>query len=980
LIQLLVIPVILTIFTSLSAMAVDVKFTADNAYQLWYGTATGVTNTPISPAVVNTTGAQIGSCGTPGPESYSGISSAGGGYIYIVAWSDQAVTQGVLGQFVAGTNTTYTGIGGWEVYATGMPINPITAAPTFTLVNAQIALANSPGGGPPSTSSVHWVTQAPSTGGIGLLASGEKNDSNSGGNFFIVCQTLINPGARWMWYNRNSNGSGNPFVSPAPGEYLIFRLPVSRIVNPRAFYANKDIKNMTGATAAGVQIEVAGHHTYKDIYHATTPGFTVDATGANDKLRWTGGTIVAGAVVHVGFFTDDPVINMLGVTMLNAGGASIGCALQLNTGIHTNSHLTYHNTVTNCTASPIHFGNTWLEYYHDEVALADLVPGGARTPFQTVTLKLAPTLIAPSDTVTVPIPPAPKGAEWVVVHHEIGSTAALGETEDFLQVPIETPHCSRLYAVTNANQLAAIDVDNACATTIIGVTRDTASGPVRRIRGLAYDAVSDNMYGMTREGDLVSVNRLTAATTFLFAVSPHGSPPNFWSGLAFNGTNKLYSTNAFGAHELVEITNATSATVVGSTAFSGTPLQILGLDFYPSSAPLIPPTFNGTHPALSVLYGSNRNNDNIVVVNAGNGAVTMPMGNHTVGVNNLQEIAFHPETGALYAIHDRFSSSNNAALSTYNFTTEMSTELCELPFGIVETVGGGNDTYGWGGLAFAPCPPTPTPPPTRGPVFNISSRLQVGTADQVMIAGFIIQGSAPKQVLIRAAGPSLTQFGVPNALANPRLELHDTTNTIGTNNDWQTTQIGGVITADQVAAIQSSGLAPGDPLESAIIATLPPGSYTATVQGVSAGTGVGIVEVYDLDLTGGSILRNIATRGFVQTGNNVMIGGFILGGSTQNTGIVVRGIGPSLAVFGLSPLLADPTLELRDSNGALLISNDDWQDDPIQAAQLSARGLAPQNSKESGIFVSLPSGAFTAIVAGKNGGTGIGLVEIYNVN
>ena len=266
--------------------------------------------------------------------------------------------------------------------------------------------------------------------------------------------------------------------------------------------------------------------------------------------------------------------------------------------------------------------------------------------------------------------------------------------------------CSRLYTVTNANQLAAIDVDNACATTIIGVTRDAASPfTVRRIRGLAYDAVSDNMYGMTREGDLVRVNRGNGTTTFLFAVSPHGSPPNFWSGLAFKGTNKLYSTNAFGAHELVEITNVTSATVVGSTTFSGNPLQILGLDFYPSSAPLVPPTFNGTHPAPSVLYGSNRNNDNIVVVNAGNGAVTMPFGNHTVGVPNLQEIAFHPQTGVLYAIQDHFSSSNNAALSTYNFTTEMSTELCELPFGIVETVGGGNDTYGWGGLAFAPCCP-----------------------------------------------------------------------------------------------------------------------------------------------------------------------------------------------------------------------------------------------------------------------------------
>jgi len=138
------------------------------------------------------------------------------------------------------------------------------------------------------------------------------------------------------------------------------------------------------------------------------------------------------------------------------------------------------------------------------------------------------------------------------------------------------------------------------------------------------------------------------------------------------------------------------------------------------------------------------------------------------------------------------------------------------------------------------------------------------------------------------------------------------------------------------------------------------------------------VEVYDANQTANSQLANISTRGFVQTGDNVMIGGFILGGD-NNTGVILRGIGPSLSQSGLSNVLADPTLELRDSNGALLISNDNWQDDPASAAQLIAHGLAPQNSLESGIFRLLPPGAFTAILAGKNGGTGIGLVEIYNV-
>ncbi len=267
-----------------------------------------------------------------------------------------------------------------------------------------------------------------------------------------------------------------------------------------------------------------------------------------------------------------------------------------------------------------------------------------------------------------------------------------------------------LYTVTNQNELAAIDVVTHSAT-IIGVTQDTSFGPTRRIRGLAYDATSSTMYGLTREGDLVTVNRFTGQTILLYSIP--NPPPNFWSGLAFDGIgiNKtLYATNAFGTHNLFKIvlgnpTTVNSGSVVGPTDFGTVALQILGLDFYPSSAPLMPPP----HPALGVLYGSNRNNDNIVVVNQTNGAVTFPFGNQTVGVPNLQEIAFHPVTGELYAIHDHFSQSNNAALSVYNFTTQMATQWGELPFGIVQTGGIGKDTYGWGGLTFAPslCVPPP---------------------------------------------------------------------------------------------------------------------------------------------------------------------------------------------------------------------------------------------------------------------------------
>jgi hypothetical protein len=250
-----------------------------------------------------------------------------------------------------------------------------------------------------------------------------------------------------------------------------------------------------------------------------------------------------------------------------------------------------------------------------------------------------------------------------------------------------------------------------------------------------------------------------------------------------------------------------------------------------------------------------------------------------------------------------------------------------------------------------------------------------------MIAGFIVEGSVPKRVLIRAIGPSLTQFGVPNALANPQLELHDSSSTIGMNDDWQTTQIGGVITSDQVAEIQASGLAPGNSLESALIVSLAPGSYTAIVQGVNSGTGVGSVEVYDLDATSGSLLANISTRGFVQTEANVMIGGFIV--VTQPTRVIIRAIGPSLSQFGVPDPLANPQLELHDAT-SLIGQNDDWQTTQLggiitsdQVAEIQKSQLAPTNAAEAAIIATLQPGSYTAVVRGVNNTAGNALVEVY---
>ncbi|HYJ07338.1 MAG TPA: hypothetical protein VEX43_19570 [Chthoniobacterales bacterium] len=262
-------------------------------------------------------------------------------------------------------------------------------------------------------------------------------------------------------------------------------------------------------------------------------------------------------------------------------------------------------------------------------------------------------------------------------------------------------------------------------------------------------------------------------------------------------------------------------------------------------------------------------------------------------------------------------------------------------------------------------------PATRA--LNISTRVRVETGDNGMIGGFIITGSAPKSVAVRGVGPSLANLGLSDVLADPTLELRDSGGALLAQNDnWEDDPA-------QATQLTTHGLALQNHDESGIVATLNPGaSYTAILAGQNGGTGVGLVEIYDVNQAADAQLANISTRGFVQSGSNVMIGGFILGGG-GNTQVALRGIGPSLSQSGLNPVLADPTLELRDSNGALLISNDDWGSDSTSAAQLSAHGLAPQDPIESGIFTSLPPGAFTAILAGKNGGTGLGLVEIYNV-
>lgn len=262
-----------------------------------------------------------------------------------------------------------------------------------------------------------------------------------------------------------------------------------------------------------------------------------------------------------------------------------------------------------------------------------------------------------------------------------------------------------------------------------------------------------------------------------------------------------------------------------------------------------------------------------------------------------------------------------------------------------------------------------------GVVSNVSTRLPVGTGDNVLIEGFIVEGppGSTKKILVRAIGPSLLPFGITDALANPTLEIHDANSTVATNNDWKTSEIGGLVTSDQYPEINASGLAPGNDQESAIIADLAPGSYTAQVRGVGNTTGTGVVDAYDLSSSSPARLANIATRGLVQLGDKLMIAGFIVQNAPVK--VVIRATGPSLLAFGINNALPDTTLELHDQNGAIVRQNDDWMSD--QKAELEATGLQPSNDHEAALVETIAPGQYTAQVRGKPETTGIGVVEVY---
>jgi len=431
---------------------------------------------------------------------------------------------------------------------------------------------------------------------------------------------------------------------------------------------------------------------------------------------------------------------------------------------------------------------------------------------------------------------------------------------------------------------------------------------------------------------------------------------NFANGLAFDSKGNLYAANNGGATiekfgpngtDLGVFANVTRPTGLAFDAAGNLYVANIGntiARFSPIGTPLIPFTslfLNDPQglafDSLGNLYVANKGSDKIQVFSpSGTDLGSLP----TVGLSGPIGLTFD-SSGNLYVVNNLTSTIEKIApdgTESLFATTDFSP-------------------------AFIAAQNTAT-------LINISTRLNILTGDNVLDGGFIVVGSGFKDVLIRGLGPSLASAGITGALADPIIELYSGDVIIAENDNWM---------KNQKTEIEATGLQPTNDAEAALIATLAAGTYTVIERGKQATTGIGLIEIYDLGAGIGPELANISTRGFVDTGSSVMIAGFIVSSSTGGSSqVMVRGLGPSLGDFGIADPLADPVLDLYDAHGMLIASSDSWQSD--QQTEIVATGLQPSNDAEAAILITLAPGAYTAIESGKNGGTGVGLVEVYNLH
>jgi len=552
----------------------------------------------------------------------------------------------------------------------------------------------------------------------------------------------------------------------------------------------------------------------------------------------------------------------------------------------------------------------------------------------------------------------------------------------------------RLFVSKNADAAAAL-------VTYVRIDGLDANSPGRAISAIFVDPANSNHAWVTYLS-YTSITPTTPGHVFSVVFNPAG-PSATWTNLDGSGVTGFpdFPANAVVASSVGDVYASTDYNVLrlpkNSTAWevSGTGLpmvEVSGLTISPDGKKLYAAThgrsaFVADIPAAPTVPVITTQASPNIFVGGGTISDTATLTGGTAPTGTITFKLYGPNDaacGGAVIFTSTVAVNGNGSYSSANYTPTVpgtyrwvasysgdnansaATTLCTDPTEAVTA----NPTPTPTATATATATPTATP---AAQTLNVSTRMRTDTGNNVGIGGFTITGAVPKHVIIRAIGPSLTKFGFSAAevLTDPTLEVHGpgAFGTI-TNNNWRDSQ---------EAQIKADGLAPTNDLESAIDATLPAGAYTAIVSGNGNPAGICLFEVYDLDAAATSKLANLSTRAFVGTGNNVVIAGFVLGNKPGNDRVIVRGLGPSLSSFGIANALADPTLELRNENGTLLLADNDWQDNPSQAALITTAGLAPSNTKEAAIAATLPPGLYTAILAGLNGTTGVGTVEVYDL-